>query len=79
MVVTVALLGNLSTYSRPGTPGQWQGEIPDGSVLRDLARRIGIPEGLSGVVTVNGILRGLDTPVPESSGRIVFFSPMSGG
>jgi hypothetical protein len=79
MIVTVALLGNLNIYSRPGTPGQWEGEIPEGSLLRDLARRVGIPEGAFGMATVNGALRGFDTPVPEPGARILFFSPMSGG
>ncbi len=78
MTVTVTLLGNLSHYSQAGTRGQWQGDVPEGCRLRDLARHVGIPAGASEMATINGALKNFDALVPDGA-RIVFFSPMSGG
>ena len=78
MTVTVVLLGHLSRYAQNGTPGQWQGDIDEGTRLKDLARQVGIPDGASEMATINGTLKSFDTLVP-SDAQVLFFSPMSGG
>ncbi len=78
MTVTVVLVGTLRRYSLPESPGEWSGQIPEGSRLRELARAIGIPEGLARSAAIDGTLANLDTPIPTGA-RVMFFSPVSGG
>ena len=78
MKIRVVLHGNLARYGAPGTPGEWAGELPAGSSLRDLIRLLGIKDGEAAAATINGTLKGLDSPVPDGA-RVLLLPWMAGG
>ena len=78
MTVTVVLVSSLRKYSRPETPGEWKGQISEGSRLADLAREIGIPDALAKSATIDGTLAGPDAPL-SSGVQVMFFPQVSGG
>ncbi len=78
MKVNVVFHGALRRYAAAGTPGEWTGEIADGSNLRDLIRVIGLRDGEVAAATINGSLKGLDAPIPPGA-RVLLLPWMSGG
>ena len=41
MTIAVRLFGTTRRLSNTGTPGRWEGEIPDGSTVEDLIAAVG--------------------------------------
>lgn len=78
MKVTVRLYGTLRRFSLPETPGIWRGELPVGRSLRDLVRAVGAEEREIAAASLNGIVRPLDTEIPEGA-EILLVTPMGGG
>jgi len=78
MKVTVTLVGTLRKYSLPETPGEWKGQIAEGSCVADLAQRIGIPDSVVKLSTIDDSMAKLDTPLKDGA-RVLFFPPISGG
>jgi sulfur carrier protein ThiS len=76
--VTARLFGTLRRFSLPDTPGEWHGELPPGSSLRDLVRALGAEERELSAASVNGTVRSLDTAIPEGA-EILLVTPMGGG
>ena len=67
MEIQVKLYGSLGRFSQPGTPGVWRGDIPAGSTIRDLIRRIGIPEKEIWLAAIHGHACALETEIPEGA------------
>lgn len=77
MWVTVELQATLEGYAPDGQP-VFECEIPEGSRVEDLVRRLGIPEQVSGVVIV------ADTVVDpwhqlQEGDRVTIIPPLAGG
>lgn len=53
-------------------------EIGPGSCVRDVARRLQVPEDEVRVIMVNGIAARWDTPV-QGDDRVALFPPVGGG
>ncbi len=78
MKIRVVFHGSLCRYAASGTPGEWSGEIPEGSNLRDLIRAIGMRDGEAAAATINGTLKSLDSPIPPDA-RVLLLPWMAGG
>jgi molybdopterin converting factor small subunit len=78
MKVTVILHGNLRRHADPQTPGQWHGEVPPTTCIRDLVRLLGIPEGAAVMATIDGSLKKPEAVLAPDA-RVLLFAPMSGG
>jgi molybdopterin converting factor small subunit len=78
MKVTVLLHGELRRHSAADTPGEWSGEIAEGTTVRGLIQAIGVRDGAVSGATINGALKSLDTVIPAGA-RVFLFSWMSGG
>ena len=79
MKVEVRLFATLAPFLPPdGRAGAAEIEIPEGSTVTDVTRRLGIPPDLARVVLVNG--RDLGSEAPLSSRDVVtIFPPLAGG
>ena len=79
MRVEVRLFATLTAFLPPqGRDGVAELEIPDGSTILDVTRRLGIPLDLARVVLVNG--RDVGTEAPLATQDIVtIFPPLAGG
>jgi molybdopterin synthase sulfur carrier subunit len=77
--VEVHLFANLADYGPPGTRGgAGRVELPDGATVRDLLRRLRIPDEVPRLLLVNG--RDVDPAVPLSPGDVVdVLPPLVGG
>jgi molybdopterin converting factor small subunit len=77
--VEVRLFATLATYLPPdGRDGAAELEIPDGSTIVEVTRRLGIPADLARVVLVNG--RDADAEAILSARDVVtIFPPLAGG
>ncbi|NTV43067.1 MAG: MoaD/ThiS family protein [Syntrophobacteraceae bacterium] len=53
-------------------------EVPEGAAVRDVARRLAIPEEEIKIVMVNGVGAKLDTPL-KGDERVALFPPVGGG
>jgi sulfur-carrier protein len=53
-------------------------DVPDGSTVRDVANRLGIPPDLERVALVNGLDRTPDTRL-DAGDVVTLFPPLSGG
>jgi sulfur-carrier protein len=53
-------------------------EVPEGAVVRDVARNVGVPEEEIRIIMVNGIGAKLDT-VLKGDERVALFPPVGGG
>ena len=78
MKIRVVLHGNLARYGAPGTPGEWSGEVPAGSSLRDLIRLLGMKDGEAAAATIDGTLKGLEAIIPAGA-RVLLLPWMAGG
>lgn len=79
MRVEVQLFATLAAFlPSEGRDGIAELEIPEGSTVVDLARRLGIPPDLARVVLVNGHDIGSEAPLaPEDI--VTIFPPLAGG
>jgi sulfur carrier protein ThiS len=78
MFVTLKLFGTLRRFSQPGTPGLWQGEVPEGCTIRDLITLLGSMEAEIAAVAVNGEVRPLDSLVPDGA-MLMMVTHVNGG
>jgi molybdopterin converting factor small subunit len=77
--VEVHLFANLADYGPPGARGgAGRVELPDGATVRDLLRRLRIPDEVPRLLLVNG--RDVDPAVSLSPGDVVdVLPPLVGG
>ncbi len=79
MRVEVRLFATLAAFLPPdGRDGAAQIEIPEGSTVSDVTRRLGIPPDLARVVLVNGRDLGSEAPL-NSRDVVTIFPPLAGG
>ena len=77
MRVEVRLFGNFRRFLRE-TDGHLALEVAEGAVVRDVLERVRVPEVEVGLVSVNGEVAAVETPVCD--GDVVYvFSPIGGG
>ena len=79
MRVEVRLFATLTAFLPPdGRDGAAELEIPEGSTVIEVTRRLGIPPDLARVVLVNG--RDLGSEAPLAARDVVtIFPPLAGG
>jgi molybdopterin converting factor small subunit len=77
--VEVRLFATLAAFLPPdGRDGAAEIEIPEGSTVTEITRRLGIPPDLARVALVNG--RDVGTEAPLSARDVVtIFPPLAGG
>jgi hypothetical protein len=78
MMVTVKLYGTLRRLSNPGTPGFWQGEIPDDSRLIDLIGILGSGANEVAGASIDGELISMETTITPGA-VIILVTPIGGG
>jgi molybdopterin converting factor small subunit len=77
--VEVRLFATLAAFlPSDGRDGTAELEIPEGSTVVDVTRRLGIPLDLARVVLVNGRDIGLETPLTARD-VVTIFPPLAGG
>ena len=79
MRIEVRLFANLAAFLPPQSRnGAAEVEIPDGSIVADVTRQLGIPPDLARVVLVNGHDAGSESRlVPRDV--VTIFPPLAGG
>ena len=82
MIVEVRLYGSLRRY-RPSElsgafPAPFPIDLPPGSTVETLARRLGIPEGFVSAAAVNETAIESDTPLHDGD-NVSLFPPSAGG
>ena len=79
MRVEVRLFATLAGFLPPDSrDGAAELEIPDGSTVNEITRRLGIPPDLTRVVLVNGRDIGPDAPLAAHD-VVTIFPPLAGG
>lgn len=79
MRVEVRLFATLAAFlPSDGRDGTAELEIPEGSTVVDVTRRLGIPLDLARVVLVNGRDIGLEAPLTARD-VVTIFPPLAGG
>jgi molybdopterin converting factor small subunit len=77
--VEVRLFATLAEYRPPdGRDGVAELDIPEGSAVVDVTRRLGIPADLARVVLINGRDAGAEA-VLSSRDVVTIFPPLAGG
>lgn len=77
MKVRVELQAYLGQYS-PNGEAVFDYELPEGSTVQDLVRRLGVPEELASVVIVSDASVDLSHPLREGD-RVTLIPPLAGG
>ena len=79
MKVEVRLFATLASFlPSHGREGAAEIEIPDGSTVAEVTRRLGIPSDLARVVLVNGRDMGSEAPLAAHD-VVTIFPPLAGG
>lgn len=79
MRVEVRLFATLTAFlPHHGQDGTAEFELPEGSTVADVTRRLGIPPDLARVVLVNGFDAGSEAPLAPRD-VITIFPPLAGG
>lgn len=79
MKVEVRLFATLAPFlPAHGHDGAAELEVPEGSTVTEITRRLGIPPDLARVVLVNGRDVGPDAPL-DAHDIVTIFPPLSGG
>jgi molybdopterin converting factor small subunit len=77
--VEVRLFATLAEYLPPdGRDGAAELEIPEGSTIVEVTRRLGIPTDLARVVLVNGRDAGVEA-ILSARDVVTIFPPLAGG
>jgi molybdopterin converting factor small subunit len=77
--VEVRLFATLAAFLPPDSrDGAAELEIPEGSTVADVTRRLGIPPDLARVVLVNGRDMGTEAPLVKAD-VVTIFPPLAGG
>jgi molybdopterin converting factor small subunit len=77
--VEVRLFATLAAFlPAHGRDGTAQLEVPEGSTVTEITRRLGIPPDLARVVLVNGRDIGPDAPLAAHD-IVTIFPPLAGG
>lgn len=78
MIVEVRLYGSLRRYRPSELSGAFPLDLPPGSTVDTLARRLGIPEGFVSAAAVNETAIESDTPLHDGD-NVSLFPPSAGG
>ena len=78
MQVKVKLFGTLRRLSKPGTPGIWQGELPDGTKVKDLFELLGAGKYEVYTAAINGNPCTFDDVIPDGA-EVILVTPVGGG
>jgi molybdopterin synthase sulfur carrier subunit len=79
MTVTVALYGGLARYLPPGAQNRRAAlELPEGSSVLDVMRRLGMSDDLPSIPVVDGKRASTET-VLQSGESLSLFPPLAGG
>ena len=79
MTVEVRLFATLAEFLPPGSEGGAATlDVPDGSTVGDVARRLGISPDVPSIVLVNGEDAGTDRALAPSD-ILTMFPPLAGG
>lgn len=79
MRIEVRLFATLVSFLPPGSrDGAALLEVPDGSTVRDVVRRLGIPSDLERVTLLNGGDSAADAPLHPGD-ILTVFPPLAGG
>ena len=78
MHVTVKLFGTLRRFSSKGTPGIWQGDIPEHTCISELIRLLGTKETEVAAAMLNNEPCGLDTEINDNA-VVILVTPFGGG
>ena len=79
MKVEVKLFATLAKYLPGGEDGgSATAEVPDGSTVGQLIRRLGIPDGMPRIVLINGLDADPEQPLHDGDALSVF-PPLAGG
>jgi molybdopterin synthase sulfur carrier subunit len=79
VTVEVRLFATLTGFLPPGSDGGAATlDVPDGSTVGDVVRRLGIPPDMPAIVLVNGIDAETDRPLAPSD-VLTMFPPLAGG
>jgi sulfur carrier protein ThiS len=78
MFITVKLFGTLRRLSQKETPGVWQGEVPEGSRIKELVEQLGTKEAEVAAAAINGVVCPLDTEIPNGA-IVTLVTPVGGG
>ena len=76
--VTVKLFGTLRRLSSQGTPGIWQGEIPEKSRISDLITLLGTKDAEVAAAMMDNEPCDLDTVIGDGA-VVVLVTPFGGG
>jgi molybdopterin converting factor small subunit len=76
--VTVKLFGTLRRLSSKGTPGLWQGEIPDKSRISDLITLLGTKEAEVAAAMLNNESCDLNAEISDGA-VVILVTPFGGG
>ncbi len=76
--VKVRLYGTLRRLSGPGTPGLWEGFIPDGTDINGLIVILGTKPAEVAVACIHDAACPFDTVIPDNA-EIILVTPFGGG
>ena len=74
MEIEVELFGQLAS----GMDRKQTLQVDTGSTAGDVANLLRLDSRLIGLITIDGVQKKMDDPIPSGS-RLCFFPPMSGG
>ena len=77
MQVDVRLFGDFRRFLRE-TDGRLTLEVVEGTTVRDVLERVQVPEVEVGLVSVNGEVAAVETPLRDGD-AVYVFSPIGGG
>jgi hypothetical protein len=67
MWIQVKLFGTLRRLAQPGTPGLWQGQVPEGCTLRELFLLLGTSENEVAAAAIDGKVCGYEESIPPGA------------
>ena len=78
MQISARLYGTLRRFSSPGTPGRWQGQVPDGCTIAGLIAILGSRLEEVAAAAVNGEPVVLEAILHEGD-TVTLVTPVGGG